>query len=216
MKIISVILLLLCSLYALPTQAQVSWGFKTGYTRAWERYNLELPDNAEITVDRFHVSAMAYLPLNSWLRIGIEPGFAQRGAACIPGWFPTFEGDTKLFLNYVDVPVMASAHLPLWKGRLELFAKGGYGLSVLVKANEETINFETGETLPKTKVPIGRGSRLNTIDTGFHGTGGIAAKFGPGQLLLESSVYAGIRNADRGTTSKNRSLKFSLGYMFHL
>ena len=216
MRIIPTITLLLFAFSPFLAQAQVSVGLKGGLTKAWQFYNTDLPDDAEITVTQMHFSAMAYYDLKSYLRIGVEPGFVQRGAACEPGWQPVFEGDTKLFLDCVELPVMISGHLPLDEGRLELFAKAGYGLSMVVRGRNQFILIGTDTSDDITLIPLGKGSRLNRWDTGFYGGAGVGAKIGPGNLIFESRFYAGLVDADRFNTSKNRSINYSLGYIFKL
>jgi hypothetical protein len=58
-------------------------------------------EDAKIHVDRFQISGLSYLELSKHFKIGAEPGFVQRGAACFPG-FVNFIGDTKLFSNYIE------------------------------------------------------------------------------------------------------------------
>ena len=216
MKISHKLTLLLLTIAPLFAKAQVNVGLKGGLTRAWEFYNLDLPEDAKITVTQMHISGMVYYDLKSFVRIGVEPGFVQRGAACEPGWQPAFEGDTRLFLDCVELPVMISGHLPVDEGRLELFAKAGYGLTMVVRGRNEFVLIGTDTSDDITRIPLGRGSRLNRWDTGFYGGAGIGARIGPGNLIFETSAYAGLIDADRFNTSKNRSVNFSLGYILIL
>ncbi|MEM9917494.1 MAG: outer membrane beta-barrel protein [Bacteroidota bacterium] len=211
------LLLAFCSVYQL--NAQMSLGVKGGYTKAWEDYgDVELPEDAEIHVEGFNVSLTAFWKFNRYLSVGVEPGFVQRGAACVPGWMPIFEGDTKFFLNYVEMPLMAMGHLPLFGDRLELFAKGGYGLSYLASATrEETIFNGENPQVTRTKMELGgENSILNRWDQGIYTGLGVACKIGPGQVTLEGNYFHGLKDADKTNTSENRSISWNIGYRINL
>jgi len=62
-------------------QAQLTIGVKGGGNIAWEEYgDIGLPDDADITIERFQVAAFAYQSLNSWLSIGIRQMHGLRKA----------------------------------------------------------------------------------------------------------------------------------------
>ena len=212
----STLFLFLLCLTPVLLQAQISVGLKAGYTTAWEYYNSDLPDDAQIDVNGFNVSAMAYKPLGKHLAIGIEPGFVKRGAACIPGWEPIFASDTKFILNYLEAPAMLSGKLPLFKGKLEALGKVGYGVSWLATAFAETTFFLPETPVTRDQIVLRKGSLLNRVDHGAYAGLGIAVPFGPGKVLLESDFYLGLRDAERFNTSQNRSVDLSLGYVISL
>lgn len=210
------LLLLCCAVF--QGQAQVSIGLRTGYTKAWQNYgDTPLPDNARVHVNGFHVTGMAYLNLSKHLRIGVEPGFVQRGAACEPG-FIIFEADTKLHLNYLDIPLMFSGSLPFLADRFSLYGKLGYGPSMLLSAFELKEDlFGDGPLPSKTKRPIGNAvDSVRRWDHGLYSSIGLSYTFGQHQLILETKGHAGLRNVEMENTSLNRSLKLSLGYMILL
>lgn len=216
MKSLKTILLLFCCSSVFIANAQISIGVKGGYTKAWEFYNRDLPETAEISVNTFNFSALLYKPLSKRLQIGIEPGYAKRGAACVPGWGPVFVADTRLFLNYVDLPVMVSGGIPFWKKRFEVFGKAGYGISRLVSAFEQSTLTDWENPGPRQPLPLKDSETLNRIDHGAHGAAGLSMKLGPGKIMLETDWYMGFRDADKGTTSKNRTASINFGYMISL
>ena len=208
-------LLLFASITSISS-AQISVGLKGGYTMAWEFYNLELPEDAEITVNGINISGMVYKGFGKHWQVGFEPGFVKRGAACIPGWQPIFEGDTKFILNYVELPMMAAFNLPVMKGKMEVFGKAGYGISRLVTAFSQTILVTNEDPEPREPLPIGPRSIINPWDHGAYTGAGVRMQLGPGKLQLASDFYLGMRDAERWNTSKNRSVNVNLGYLITL
>ena len=76
---------------------------------------------------------MVYFKINERLQIGIESGYIEHGAACMPGWDllspkPIFRCDLELFVKYAELPATVQANLPVFKGKFEVFGKAGYGL----------------------------------------------------------------------------------------
>ncbi|MEL6865683.1 MAG: outer membrane beta-barrel protein [Bacteroidota bacterium] len=196
--------------------AQLTFGVEGGYTRAWEDYgDIDLPNNAEIHIHSFNVSALAYYRIHRYISIGVEPGFIRRGAACEPGWQPIFDGDTKLLLNYVEMPLMCSANIPLFKSPFELMARTGYGASYLASAERQTMNFSDGSITP-IDVPLGAGSDFRRWDHGWYNSLGLAYSFGPHLIYLNSDFYFGLTDADRFNQSRNRNLNLNLGYLIRL
>lgn len=206
-----------CSLSQL--HAQWSIGVEGGYTNAWEEYgDVGLPEDAEIDVSGFNVSGLAYFQLSKHFKIGVEPGFIQRGAACVPGWQPIFEADTKLFLNYVEAPVMISGNIPLFKSKFEIFAKAGYGASYLTSAfREEMVVLPDGDVpVNRTKMELGEDSMLNRWDHGVYGSFGFGYNMGIHQIFVASDYYMGLTDAERFNQSENRNVNFNIGYMISL
>lgn len=220
MQIRKSIIALVFIMGAFQANAQITVGLKTGYTRAWEKYDVEVPEDADIHVKGFNIAAMAYLRLNSFLSIGIEPGYVERGAACIPGWNvgidPGFNGDTELFLKYSELPLMLQGNLPLFKGKLEAFGKAGYGLAYMTAAYERTVDLDGVNPPVRNKIDLSISPRLNRLDHGFHGTLGLEYQLGVGQIFIETAYYSSVRDADRQNFSKNRNLNFNLGYTIGL
>ena len=196
---------------------QISVGMEAGYTRSWEDYgDVVLPPDAKIHVEGFNVSLLAYLKLTDHFSLGIEPGYIQRGAACVPGWIPVFEGDSKLFLDQIEVPLMASFNVPLFNDKLDVFARLGYGASMLLSATEEVLR--NGEEDPvKTRLDINDTRRdLNRFDHGAYGSFGVGYNVGKGQLFVKTDYYMAISHAVGFTASQNRNINVNMGYMIDL
>ena len=210
MKKIFVFLLL--NFIAYQASAQFSVGIRTAYTKAWQDYgDVELPDNAEVHVNGIQVSALAYFKISKFLSIGLEPGYAERGAACIPG-FTTFESDTRFFLDYVEVPVMVLGKLPVYKNKFEVIGKAGYGPSYIVRGIREDTDLWSLNPPVESDIPLDGFSQFNRWDHGFYGGLALGFNFGQSKIFIESNYYYGLKDFDNLNTSKNRSLNLGLGY----
>ncbi len=220
MKKMKQALILLLIISTIQVQAQWSVGIKAGYVKAWEDYgDVELPADAEIDVRGFKVAGMAYLEVGKHFQVGVEPGYVERGAACVPGWGDNFGfvGDTKLFLKYVEMHLMLAGSYKVFRDKVEVFGKLGYGAAFLASAiqEEEVISFDEKPVI--TKIDLNDdGSRLNRWDHGAYGGLGIAYYLGKGKVFVESQFYNGLKDADRFNASENRSLDLSLGYLITL
>lgn len=192
--------------------AQFSIGIKGGASNAWEYYgDVDLPDGAEIDVNGFYISILSYYRFSKHISIGIEPGYVQRGAACVPGWNP-FVGDTKFMLNYIEAPLFLKANTTLFKDKISLFGKLGMGGSYL-QSGIEIIESAFPE-IPDLRTKIdyeGRFESLNAFDYGAYGGAGIGFNFGDTQLFLEGNYYHALMDFDSNNTSQNRSLQLGLG-----
>jgi hypothetical protein len=198
-------------------------GFKIGYTDAWQHYgDVILPANAETHVKGYHGALEFYRSINRFLSVGIEPGLVTRGAACVPGWnggiTPGFIGDTKFFINYIELPVAASLKLPVFKSNFSVFAKVAYGPSYIVSAKQEKICLKCMRPGRGTITPIelGPNSILNRWDHGLYSAAGMSYQLNSHQVFFEYEFYTGFRDAERFNTSKNRDSDFSIGYRFSL
>jgi len=212
-KLFAGILFLLC---ATQTNAQISIGLKSGYTRAWQDYgDVIVPEDAITHIHGFHVTATTYLKINKYIEVGVEPGFIRRGAACEPGWNqltnpnPVFPGDTKLILDYIELPIMAKFNLPLFNDNFEIFGKAGYGGALIAKAVRE--NETSGD---RNDVDLGINSTLNRWDHGIYSSLGLGYNFKSSQVFINSDFYFGLRSVERFNYSRNRSLGFNLGYTY--
>ncbi len=223
MKNVQNLFVLICLLITAQVSAQFSVGVKGGYTKAWEEYgDVGLPDDAEIDVSGFNISSLAYYKINNHLQVGIEPGFVQRGAACIPGWNvgpdPIFNADTKILLNYVEAPIMVAGNLGFFQNKLELFGKIGYGATYLSSGYSEQIQQLTGVDDPVLRAPLdlSDSSNMNRWDHGAYAGMGLGYNLGRHQVFIESDFYMAMKDAERFNTSKNRSVDFSIGYLIRL
>ena len=215
MKLFQYFLVASFCLIAFPSFAQFSLGIKGGFGEAHEDYgDVDLPEDADIDIASFNVAAIAYYSFNPYFSVGVEPGYARRGAACIPGWEPIFTGDTKLLFDYAELPLMAMGRLPI--KQFEIFAKIGYGAAYMLKAVEEVDNIEDPDSPFRTDIDFSNPTRINRWDHGLYGGVGVGYNYKIHQIFLVLDHYRANRNADRTTTSKNRSLNLNLGYQIRL
>jgi len=215
MKIQKMLMLLSFCWMSFQLNAQISIGLKAGYVKAWEEYgDVGLPDDAPIHIRGLQVSALAYAQLHKNLEIGIEPGFVQRGAACEPG-FIIFNQDTKMLLNYAELPLILKGKINLLNNKMEVFGKLGYGGSMIMNGSREVRDLSGVFPPVKTDLDIKNNENMERWDHGIYSGLGVAYNLGKHQIFLESSFYHGLRDVDKLNTSKNRSLQFNLGYMMN-
>ncbi len=197
--------------------AQFSVGIRGGYIKAWEEYgDVAIPAGANIYVHGFQLSGLAYYGLSKTFSIGFEPGYAQRGAACVPE-FITFNGDAKLLFNYIELPLIISAKYPVLKEKMVVIGKAGYGISKVIKGYTE---YKVPGSEEPEKNPINFdnpfGTNVTRWDNGIYSGLGLGYNLGRSQLLFESVFYLGMKNVDKNATSLNRSIHFGLGYLIRL
>lgn len=205
-------LLLALALLTSDLHAQFTVGLKSGFTRAWEDYgDIGLPENAVIHVNGFHLSGLFYYQIGKRFQVGLEPGFVKRGAACEPG-FSTFEGDSKLLLSYLELPLMLSYRQPLTQNGFSVLSKIGFGAAQITTAYQEVVDLR-GDT-PPVRTRITDDIRLiNRLDYGFYGSLGLAYPVGRSQVFLSADYYYGLRDVDSWFDSQNRSLNLSIGWI---
>ncbi|WNJ20202.1 hypothetical protein [Pontibacter sp. G13] len=209
--------LLLLLLIAIPMagMAQLKLGIQGGYTQAWEYYgDVDLPDDAVIHINRYHVTGTVYWQISDRFSVGIEPGYVQRGAACVPGWMPIFDGDTKFFFHFASAPVMTNFTFPIFKDRLNLNLKAGYGASFLVGAYREVIDFNSDEPPVRTTMPVQNSGFLRAWDHGAYGGASLEIPMGRVSLVSGVDYYHGMVDTDRFNTSKNRNVNIYGGLTF--
>ncbi|MBK9984108.1 MAG: PorT family protein [Saprospiraceae bacterium] len=211
MKTTNYLFILIFCFIRITAEAQLSFGVRAAYVKAWMEYgDAEVPDGAIIHVHRYQVTGLVNYDLSQHLSIGLEPGFTQRGAACFPGWI-AFLGDTRLLLNYFELPVMATYRFPVFKNKYEAYGKTGFGVSKALSAYRRISNAGTGNPPDKRKLDM-EDSNLRQWDNGFYGGLGLARKLGNSRLFLEADYYHGLRDVDILNTSRNRSIHIGLGY----
>ncbi len=193
--------------------AQVELGLTGGYVKAWEEYQREdLPQDAPIHVEGFRVGLTAYADLNRFISIGTEPAYVQRGAACEPG-FVIFNQDTKLSLNYAELPLHLRLRHQLFTPKLEVFASAGYSLSYLLDAEREVIDLSTKEVIFNEKLDLER-ANMHRIDHGLRAGGGLRYNFNRFALLAKYERYYALTDVDKSTTSRNREMGVTLGVTY--
>lgn len=195
---------------------QLSVGIKSGYVRAWQDYgDVFLPEGAVTHLHSFQTSVQMYFRINERLEVGVEPGWVKRGAACEPG-FTTFNGDTDLHLQYLELPLLFTGRLPVWRDRLEAFGKAGAGVSMVLSGYRQVNSPLTPIGVQTVLLNFNQNESLQRWDVGLHGGLGLACRLGPGKLQLESTMYAGLLDFINSTSSQNRGLFVGLGYLYDL
>lgn len=216
MKVSRYSLVIIICLFFSPLEAQYVLGVKGGITKAWEEYgNVDLPDDANITVTGLQLSASLYYKITSKLWMGAEPGYVERGAACKPG-FVIFNRDARLRLNYVELPFFVAMHLPLVKNKLFIRPKAGFGAALVLSAFEEQIDLETGSRVGRNRLYFDGEDPMRRWDYGLYTGLALSYAIGKYQVLIEGNYYHGIPDVDFNLTSRNRSLNASLGFMLYL
>lgn len=164
----------------------------------------------------FHLGFTAELPLNSFL--SFEPGlvFTTKGMKYED---EVMELDilAKANLYYLDIPLAVKASHDLGGGIRMYGAVGPYvglGLSGKVKA---TVEYQGEEETDEEDIEWGSDEDeddLKRLDMGLTFGAGVEIN----SVLIGISYDLGLSNIsayqDYGTTSKNRVLKFSVGYIF--
>jgi len=200
-----------------PCFSQIEFGIKGGFTKSWPGYGeIELPEDAETSVNGYNISFLFGVPFNSRFGLIISPGFAKKGAACFPGWQPDFIGDSNVYLNYIELPVMLSRKFELQNGKFKIAPSIGYGFSVLNSASShQDLSFPDGTNVVVRNIEIGDDSTrsLERFDHGFY------ASIRFNRLILqnhfvfiESTYYHGMKDYDKLNTSKNRNVNLNFGF----
>jgi len=202
----SLILLLTCSVTGF---AQWQVGIQVGYVKAWEEYRVELPEDARIHVEGFRLGATVYRPIGQSLSVGVEPSYVQRGAACEPG-FIVFNRDTKLFLDYLELPLLAQYSQQLFSPRLEAIVGAGYSLGYLLSANRQVFDLGSGSILSDDDLDIPNSS-MRRIDHGFRAAVGLNYHFSTFSITARYARFYAMTDVDRELTSRNREMSLNLG-----
>lgn len=215
----AVFLSLLFSLILQQANCQFEFGLKSGYAYSWPGYgDIELPENAETHVNGFNVSFFVGTSLKNGIGLSVHPGFTKRGAACFPGWQPVFVGDSKVFLEYFEIPFLI--HKKFNFKIISIVPGLGYGFSLLNSATLHTEQeFADGIRTLISTVPIGNVSErsFNRFDHGFYLNLRIEKKLMKYHFVFfDSSFFYGLKDYDKINTSKNRTLNLNLGFGYSI
>ena len=213
--------LLLLSSFQLVSQTTLS--LKSQLGRSWQNYGDDFPiDYYDQSITHYGFSAEIFKSINPNLAIGAAPGFMRRGAACEPGFIngdrvgPIFQLDATIYLNYLQLPLMVRAELPIW-GKLDIVGQGGPGFSYLMSGYRE-ITYLTG-TLPDERLELdfaGSDNNLNRFDFGWTSSLGFAYPLGKGKLRISGEHYYSFLDMNQNNTSLNRNWAIGLAYQFTL
>jgi len=179
-------------LFAISANAQ----FKLGITGGLNMASMSGMDNTKSLLG-FHAGLIADISLGP---LGVQPGveFSQKG-------LKASEGDTKLSLNYIDVPVNLLYKIGLPGAKILLLAgpNFGYGLSGKWSGGGESEDVKFGSEADQVK----------RMDLGLNLGGGVQF------LKLQGTIsytlgLTNLSNVSGGDAVKNNVLKVSLAYFF--
>lgn len=205
--------------------SQIEIGIKGGYTNAWPGYgDLELPNGAETHISSYNVSLFLDGTIrstgNGQLGYSLSPGFVKRGAACFPGW-TLFVGDSRVFLNYIELPIQLTYKLDLGTKGLTLIPSAGYGISYLASAFSHTPTVDQWGQLVHLVAPIAIGEdnleAYNRLDHGIHLSARLVKELLTHHLIFfESAYYHGMTDYDPQNVSKNRNINLNFGFGYRI
>ena len=215
-----------CALFILVSyseniHAQVLFGIKGSYTKAWQTER-GITQNQKL--GSLSTSFSVYSQLNKYLSFGTEPGLAKRGYigkpnnCCLTSCNCTLPSNLKIIFDasYIQIPFYAKGYLPLANKSVSIFAKIGFGPSWFAAGTESEI-VELGNTIwfnNEATIDFER-EQLYRWEWGAYSGIGMDVKAGPGYLNLEIEHYRGLSNISR-LQYKNRSIGHSVGYTISL
>lgn len=168
-------------------------------TGAWG----EDADNAD-TRTGFDVGALVQLPLGEMVTLQPEVHYTQKGFV-----LPLVTGQEERSLDYIQVPVLLRAGVPLAEG-FDVDLQVGPSLGFLMSCTSETT--ATGAT---TTIDCDESTRA--FDWGIIAGGSFSWAAGPGDVLLDVRYDLGmteVGDADGAPDIRNTSFQFLLGYAF--
>jgi len=165
------LILLIFSGYLSMQSQSVIMGVKGGWSERWRDYgDAVLPENANTSINGANISFIIQTKLKRNLAIGIEPGYMKRGAACVPGWYPVFFGDSELHLNQIELPFMVFYTKELFDNKFNVGVNLGYGVSHVQSAH--TLQFMNDDVDTVFRQDIDFDDllipQINRIDHGIH------------------------------------------------
>jgi outer membrane protein W len=218
MKIFTKIsMIVLISLFCLQANAQ-SYGLKAGLNLS---NMLNKDDDDTYSNDYkmnpgFHIGAIVDVPFNDLLSFETGLLFTTKGMKYEDEYLGT-DLTTKVNLYYLDIPLTLKASYELGEGLKMFGAVGPYvgvGLSGKIKSTTEYLD---NETTNDDDIEWGSDEDeddLKRLDMGLTFGGGVEFN----SITIGISYDLGLSNIstyqDYGTTSKNRVLRFSVGYNF--
>lgn len=211
-------LMLIAGLCINNLSAQVSLGVRAFYNNAWQQYDeslLILREN--VYIHNAGAAATVEYAIDPHFSLVVEPGFVQRGAACLPGFGLPVGGSEVTFVgSYVEMPVLAQAHLYALQNKLQFFVQAGAGYSYLMKAHRKFDFVNPEAPSQRERINFDQEPNINRLDFGYYGGGGIGIKAGPGYLTATCRYYHGMPDVDDFQVSKNRAMSYGVGYKISL
>lgn len=212
------------------TNAQWSFALKGTYNQSW--YGTGISPFKKGSAEKrkgIGTSIQLYYHVNQHFSFGAEPGFIQRGATapteaicfgfCGTGVdFSQFPyNNAAVYTDHLQLPLMARFSVRLFKKKLELSAKAGYGFSYATGGYQQSdYIYETKGTdiLP---LQFDETDNFNRWDAGMYSGLMAGWQFRFGTLFIETERYRGLTNANSYFSElRNQSTGYSLGYRLAL
>lgn len=186
--------------FSLLAQAQVKLGVKAGGNISKQRINSS-HGSSLFTNDKyksFHAGFISEFTLSERLYLQPQLLYSRKGATLL---ISTGAADTKVRINYIDLPVNLVYKLPVSFGKI--FAGAGAAFSYGFEGKQEQNGQKTG---------LYSGNTWKHEDLSLSFTAG--AEFDNGLFVSINSQkgFLDVYKAD-GVSVKNRSVSVSLGYM---
>jgi hypothetical protein len=223
------------------TYAQITWIPKAGLTSSKINTKIDEPDGStdysigDVRIKiGFTIGVGVNIPITKALSFQPELSFIQKGhssSAHIASLtindnvFENYNADSKLTLNYLEMPVLAKYTVSLAKGAAQLFVVAGpsFALGVGGKIKQETSFYYQGmirTTSEEGKVKFGSDERFPNDNYGVERRGDIGLQTGIGAILFKKITVDvrytfgmtnlwDVEEADIRYT--NRALQFTVG-----
>ncbi len=189
------------ALFAFAGEAAAQRPFRVGVIGG---YNMASAwgDDAESADSRsgFDGGALVQIPMGSMITIQPEVHYSQRGYQI---------GDTETALDYITVPILLRAGLPLAEG-FDFDFLVGPSLGFLMSCSTSVDDADDVECPD---------DDYESFDYGIVAGGGFSWAAGPGDVLVDVRYDLGMKSTDATEAErdiKNGNLQFLLGYAFPL
>lgn len=223
MKIQRLLFILGFLFFSLNINAQWSFGLKAGINKtAYSNGTSFYLNNGKTQLKNMSTSAMLYFNASKHFSFGIEPGMVQRGADdpfeyecfifCGTGSpITTFPyNNSTVYMDYIQLPFFTKYKFHILNNKLELSAKGGYGISYATSGYQQSEQLVRTEKTDIQNIDF-KNDGFNRWDSGIYGGLGMGLHFPFGTVILESELYYGL-NSITDYALTNQSIGYSLGY----
>ena len=221
-------LLICCALFS---YAQVSIGVNFGANTSLQK----APSERDYLKDSgYKISASFYHPINSFLEIGIEPGFIRTEVARNDVTFNVTDPRSEIigcffcgvftpieetiFGNYFEMPILLQSRIALGGSNWFLQPKVGGGPSMMLTGKRRTDFLNQGGSEQEQKLNFREEEDLNRVNFIYHGALGFGYQFKFGAIYMETRYSYSMKEVSDNTDiqSSNQHLHFNLGYYFSL
>lgn len=201
--------------------AQVSVGLRGGVNLArweWEK-SADVNKSAIKNMTGIYVAAPVEIAVTPYFSIQPELAFIQKGVRLNDKTIfseQTLESDARTILNYLEVPVLAKAHVG--NELFRVFAVAGpevaYALNGKVKLEMTTSNGTTETSKTDENIDF-KDANMSRFDAGLLLGGGVEMKVGVGSVILDARYNLGLTNLSTDSEAHavyNRGIMLSAGF----